>query len=135
VAVTKPKDPNAMDVDNVRLNPLTNEERKKLSDEGRCFRCRKQGHMSRACPLNKNAQVNQTEAKKNTQPKTRITEVIDDRDDVSEIGSDTTAVSERAAKLNAAKMMPDAVVAALESLTMDQRNEVLDRLLLKGEDF
>ena len=31
------KDPNAMDVDATRLAPLTEEDRKKLSQEGRCF--------------------------------------------------------------------------------------------------
>ena len=30
--------------------PLTDEEREKLRKEGRCFRCRKQGHLSRYCP-------------------------------------------------------------------------------------
>ena len=30
--------------------PLTDDEREKLRKEGRCFRCRKQGHLSRYCP-------------------------------------------------------------------------------------
>jgi hypothetical protein len=30
--------------------PLTDNEREKLRKEGRCFRCRKQGHLSRYCP-------------------------------------------------------------------------------------
>ena len=61
----KEKDPDAMDVDTAevtsirkkktsfnpsRFNNLSNEERKKLSAEGRCFICKKQGHMARACP-------------------------------------------------------------------------------------
>ena len=41
----KEKDPNAMDVDR-----LTIEERTLLMKEGKCFRCRKQGHLSRDCP-------------------------------------------------------------------------------------
>jgi hypothetical protein len=44
------KDPDVMDIDNVRLGPLTDEERKKLSAEERCFRCRQLRHMSRTCP-------------------------------------------------------------------------------------
>jgi hypothetical protein len=32
------------------LKRLTPEERKKLMDEGRCFKCRKKGHQSRQCP-------------------------------------------------------------------------------------
>jgi hypothetical protein len=32
------------------LRRLTPDERKKLMDEGRCFKCRKKGHQSRQCP-------------------------------------------------------------------------------------
>jgi hypothetical protein len=40
-----------MDIDAIRTTgKLTDEERTKLMKEGRCFRCRKLGHMSRACP-------------------------------------------------------------------------------------
>ena len=44
----KERDPNAMDVDR-----LTVEERTKLMKEGRCFRCKLQGHLSRDCPREK----------------------------------------------------------------------------------
>ena len=30
--------------------PLNDEERERLRKEGRCFRCKKQGHLSRYCP-------------------------------------------------------------------------------------
>src|SRR6201984_1345345 len=43
------KDPNAMEIDTIRRKP-TPEELKKLRAEGRCFYCRKQGHMSQNCP-------------------------------------------------------------------------------------
>ena len=49
---------NAMDVDAVCVNALAAEEKEKLAKEGRCFRCKKQGHISRKCPEredNKNA--------------------------------------------------------------------------------
>jgi hypothetical protein len=40
-----------MDIDTIRTTgKLTDEECTKLMKEGRCFRCRKLGHMSRACP-------------------------------------------------------------------------------------
>src|SRR6266571_3357880 len=41
------------------LKKLTDEERKKLSAEGRCFRCCQQGHMARFCPT-RDAQGNTT---------------------------------------------------------------------------
>jgi hypothetical protein len=46
------RDPNAMDVDGGKFNPLTPEEREELRKIGACFRCRKQGHMSKQCPGN-----------------------------------------------------------------------------------
>ena len=42
-------DPNAMDVDAVRLKKLSPQERAKCMKEGRCFRCRKTGHDARNC--------------------------------------------------------------------------------------
>jgi hypothetical protein len=52
---TKRKDPNAMEVDTVRTettrtNRLSDEERQQLLKEGRCFSCKKLGHMTRTCP-------------------------------------------------------------------------------------
>ena len=53
------RDPNAMDVDfggagapKIPYQRLTDEEREDLRKKGACFRCRKQGHLSRACPGN-----------------------------------------------------------------------------------
>ncbi len=40
----KDKDPNAMDIDR-----LTTEERNALMKEGKCFKCRQFGHLSRDC--------------------------------------------------------------------------------------
>ena len=42
-------DPNAMEVDTVRLKKLSPQERAKCMKEGRCFRCRKTGHNARNC--------------------------------------------------------------------------------------
>src|SRR5882762_9617505 len=44
------RDPDAMEVDALKTDKLSKEEREKLSKEGRCFQCKKQGHMSRDCP-------------------------------------------------------------------------------------
>ena len=51
-----------MEVDNVtgqsNFKKLTPEERAQLTKEGRCFRCRLQGHMARDCPKNSNRNTN-----------------------------------------------------------------------------
>jgi Zinc knuckle len=45
------RDPNAMDVDAITTrNSLSEEEKKRLMAEGRCFFCKQQGHMSKNCP-------------------------------------------------------------------------------------
>ena len=46
---TPAKDPNAMDVDVIRLGKLSQEEREKCFKQGLCFRCRKPRHNSHNC--------------------------------------------------------------------------------------
>ena len=54
-----------MEVDNAtgssNFKKLTPEERAQLAKEGRCFRCRLQGHMARDCPKNSNRNTNACE--------------------------------------------------------------------------
>ena len=47
---TKARDPDAMDVDVIKVGKLMAEERKKCMEKGLCFRCRLPGHMSSKCP-------------------------------------------------------------------------------------
>ena len=47
---TKTHDPNAMVVDTIKVSKLTPEERKHCVEKKLCFRCRKPGHLSPACP-------------------------------------------------------------------------------------
>ena len=136
----KRKDPDAMDVDNVRLNPLTDEERKRFMEEGRCFRCRQRGHMSKACPKkneqNTQTKVNQTE----TKAKKRTTEIVDDRDEVSDAETEQTAVEVKTNKrinntrIGKAKMTTDDVAKAIAALSLEERETVLDAVMM-NEDF
>jgi hypothetical protein len=45
-----PRDPNAMDTSAVARKAITEAEKQKCRQEGRCFECGKQGHLVRACP-------------------------------------------------------------------------------------
>jgi hypothetical protein len=50
-----PRDPNAMDTSATVRKATTDEEKKKHREEGRCFRCSRQGHISRNCPDRQNS--------------------------------------------------------------------------------
>ena len=98
--------------------------------------------MSRDCPKKKaNSQANQTEVK----PKGRVTEVIDDRDDISEAETEQTAVESvkntnrkervNTARISKAKMLPEDVAKAIEQLSIEEREAVLDAVMMQGPDF
>ena len=63
-----------MEVDNAtgqsNFKKLTPEERTQLAKEGRCFRCRLQGHMARDCPKNTNQNANSNAREATTETKT-----------------------------------------------------------------
>jgi Zinc knuckle len=44
---------NVIDIDAVRVDALMAEEKETLTKEGHCFKCKKQGHISRRCPERK----------------------------------------------------------------------------------
>jgi hypothetical protein len=142
---TKTKDSDTMDINNVRLNPLTPEERKTLMMEGCCFRCRKQGHMSKQCPNNSGKhegtiKVNTTEAKPKVKQKEHALEVVDDREDPFDAESEQTAVTERpkrksTVRVNRARMVPDNFVKILAKYTQEERDAVIEAVMMRGPDF
>ena len=101
-----------MDVDatttTTNFKKLTPEERAQLAREGRCFRCRLQGHMARNCPKNTN----------NGQVKARET--------TTEKSTDTTP----APKLTKAQQ----ICASEETMAEEERAEYLDAQDM-GQDF
>src|SRR6266566_1395110 len=119
------KDPNAMDVDLVQLKPLSNEERQTLSKEGRCFRCRQKGHMSRSCPQG-------TGQKQTFTPRTNActTEVVDDRDDVSEARTEAS-MSTTCTKVNNTQLGPEMIIWVLENMAPEQKEEFFDKMMQK----
>ena len=121
------KDPNAMDVDNTHLAPLTEEDEKQMFQEGRYLRCREKGHMVRNCPRKWNNNQAQW-----TPPKTNahLNKIVNDR---SEAGSETTVVSNRSS-VDSAQIKPEMVIRVLEGYSKEH-DALLDQILQKGEDF
>ena len=140
----KKHNPDAMDVNNVQLNPLTDEEWKRFMQEGCCFCCCLQGHMSRDCPKKKtNGQSNANQAE--VKPKGRVTKIVDDRDEVSDAETEQTAVDNakntktencvNAVHVNKAKMLPKDIAKVIGQLSMEEREAVLNTVMMQGSDF
>ena len=82
----KRKDQNAMEVDAIKTGRPSDEEKARLLKEGRCFRCKKMGHMSRNCPDKKDSKGKGTDKPcgnngQFTKPKARTTIINEDEED------------------------------------------------------
>ena len=100
---------NAMDVNAVHVDALAAEEKERLAKEGRCFKCKKQGHISRKClerEENKNA------LRRGNQGMTAHVAAVEDE------GSTQNRVEELA--------------GGIRELGDDEREGLLDLLLEKG---
>jgi hypothetical protein len=103
-----------MDVDVVRTNPLSDEERKRLQVEGRCFFCKAQGHVSKGCPKKKYRLQTGGVNTKPMQPRARTMEAGESADD--------------AAPTKDALQM-------IRGMNEEECTKLLDSLILKGLDF
>ncbi len=102
------------------LKKLTDEERKKLSAEGQCFRCRQQGHMAKFCPTR--------DAQGNTTP----------RLNVAARTTNTTPTKSEPDKIESPKppLSKAQQIAAIEkSMTEEERGAYLDERDMGEEDF
>jgi hypothetical protein len=110
----KERDPEAMDVDFAKLNLLSPQEREELMKSGRCFRCRKQGHMSKECPQNK-ATANETTMQE--PPK-------------------TTPKQNRQSKLKEADRPPsyDSLLKQINACSMEDRQRLMEVFSNAGSD-
>ena len=116
--------PMEVDTATTQFKKLTPEERSQLAKEGRCFRCRLQGHMARDCP--KNAQP--AKAREATTPSTPEAETPDTADTTPPVTPPTTPPKDK--KLTRAQK-----IRALEAeMEEEERAQYLDDRDM-GEDF
>jgi Retrotransposon gag protein/Zinc knuckle len=118
--------PNAMDVDAISTrNPLSDEEKRRLMAEGRCFFCKQQGHMSRNCPKKpsrQNVVPTGSQPTQNAPPPPRAHAVHADNEE--------TVVAAPEPKEGV-----DDVVNSIGHLNKGERQELIDKLFARGKDF
>ena len=98
------------------LQCLTPEERKKLMDEGHCFRCRDKGHQSKVCPK-KSQQEGQSQS---SNARTTTTAPAPPVPSTSTNQADSPPA-----------YMEDQLAGLIRSITTDQKENLLGKLALK----
>jgi hypothetical protein len=126
----RPYDP--MQVDAARTQRLTQAEREKLQKEGKCFNCKKTGHMYRECPT-KPKSKGKGKARPSTtyqKPRARAAEASGS---IKEAASD--AESEGSQTAPPAYTTKD-LKAAIKSMTTEDKEKFLDDMALDSDqDF
>jgi len=106
---------------------LTPEEKKRLQAEGRCFRCKKQGHLSRDCPDKSKRMPGRSviPAKR----KLRATETTNESEEDS--GSATEEADDIKSQASVASRVSTAM-SRISRLTTNEKQEVFDQFLSQG---
>jgi hypothetical protein len=123
------RDPDAMDVDVnlAKTGQLSKQEREKLSKEGRCFFCKKQGHMARNCPDRPKRTTpfpGKDKGKPPFKAKASQVEVVDDREEKDK---------EESAEEPPPYEDDKALIAKIRKMKTEDRDRLLDSLV--EEDF
>ena len=116
------RDPDAMDIDVIRRGKPTPEEIKKLRAEGRCFWCRKQGHVSKNCPDKKKTGSKTGKAKART---------IETEESGNE-SDDNAADIKSQASFAPSAMSSATLVSQIKKLSIDEKESVFNELFDQG---
>ena len=132
-----------MQVDRAQINraQLSKEELKKLRDEGRCFICKKKGHLSRQCPDRQKGKDKSKGRPRRPEITARITEVessggeadeSESDDDIKSQASTRTQASSATAVTARTATKATSLLAKINRLTTQEKTEVVDSLLNEG---
>lgn len=111
------KDPDAMDVDVVRVPETTDQNaREKQRSEGRCFLCNKQGHLKKDCP--RNDKGNGTWQMTRPSPTARQTRVEEEENGSDKHAADREVIQER-----------EEILTKMRGMKANDREEILDALV------
>jgi hypothetical protein len=116
----KLRDPNAMEIDCVKARQITTDERAELMRAGKCFTCRKQGHLSRNCP--------QRSSRPCTNACTSTSQVKVEDDDDKEEGMSRTK-----ARVGKTKYSADKIVEIMRNAEDDNKDEVIQKVFMASD--
>ena len=130
------RDPDAMDVDATSISEgdrtgwrdrggLSETEKKKWQQEGRCFLCGRQGHMRRACPKKKDDGGKQGNESNHTERARAVT--TEQRDEINQQGRNEQGGSD--APESPPAYDPDSLISHIKTMNISQRDELLDWLM------
>jgi hypothetical protein len=115
----KPRDPNAMEIDHVRARQITTDERAELMKAGKCFTCRKQGHLSRDCP--------QRLPRPRTNACASTSQVKIEDDDEEE------DVPKTKARVGKTKYSADEIIEIMRNTEDDDKDEVIQKVFMASD--
>jgi hypothetical protein len=115
----KPRDPNAMEIDRVKARQITTDERAELMKAGKCFTCRKQGHLSRDCP--------QCSSRLRTNARASTSQVKVEDDDEEEDAPKTKA------RVGKTKYSADEIIEIMRNAEDDDKDEVIQKVFMASD--
>jgi hypothetical protein len=115
----KTKDPNAMEIDRVRARQITTDERTELMKAGKCFTCRKQGHLSRDCPQHS------SHPRTNARASTSQVKIEDDDEE-----EDTPKTKARVSKT---RYSADEIIEIMRNTEDDDKDEVIQKVFMASD--
>jgi hypothetical protein len=115
----KQKDPNAMEIDHVRAGQITTDERTELMKAGKCFTCRKQGHLSHDCPQRPSCPCINARAS---------TSQVKIEDDEEEDDAPKTK-----ARIGKTKYSADEIIEIMRNAEDDDKDEVIQKVYMPSD--
>jgi hypothetical protein len=108
-----------MEIDRVRARQITTDERTELLKAGKCFTCRKQGHLSRDCP--------QRPSRLRTNARTSTSQVKIEDDNKEE---DTLKTKARVGKT---KYSADEIIEIMRNAEDEDKDEVIQKVFMASD--
>jgi hypothetical protein len=108
-----------MEINRVKARQITTDKRAELMKAGKCFTCRKQGHLSRDCP--------QHSSRPRTNVRASTSQVKVEDDDEEE---DTPKIKARIGKT---KYSADEIIEIMRNAEDDDKDEVIQKVFMASD--